>query len=65
MYFSKQEEELIRKMAGKMRIQAAKHDAEAHQKVLAAEKKALLAIVSKYKVHESDIEALMTWKHSH
>ena len=59
MFFSKHEEQLIRKLASKMREHAARHDAEAHAQVVAAEKKALMDIVSKYKVHEKDVEALM------
>lgn len=61
-YFNREEEKLLRKLLGKVKSQAdAKEGAAGGH---SAERKALDAIVDKYKVSEEDKKALLAWRHS-
>jgi hypothetical protein len=61
--FLQEDERLLRKILGKVKVQA-EQDAAAAAHHLAAEEAALRSIVGKYKLSEVDIKALLEWKHA-
>ncbi|GBF90802.1 hypothetical protein Rsub_03103 [Raphidocelis subcapitata] len=63
MYFNKEDERLMRRLLGKVKVQA-EQDASSAAHHAAAEEAALRQIVGKYKLAEVDIKALMEWKHA-
>lgn len=64
MYFNKEDERLLRKLLGKVKVQAEQDKASAAEYV-ASEEASVREIVKKYKVSDVDIKALLEWKHTH
>lgn len=64
MYFNKEEERLLRTLLKKVKGQADQDQAAAAQHA-ASEAAALRQIIAKYDMKESDVKALLEWKHSH
>lgn len=59
-----EDERLLRKLLGKVKVQA-DTDATAAAHHAAADEAALRAIVAKYKMGDDDIKAIVAWKHAH
>ncbi|KAI8472517.1 MAG: hypothetical protein J3K34DRAFT_519703 [Monoraphidium minutum] len=63
MYFTKEDERIMRKLLGKVKVQAEQDDAARAQHA-AAEEAALRQILRKYTVADVDLKALLEWKHA-
>lgn len=64
-YFNKEDERLMRKLLGKMKQTADKHDEHGAVGVAATEGSKLDAIISKYDISAADRAALIEWRHDH
>lgn len=64
-YFNKEDEKALKKLLGKVRSQSHNVDPSGSATSQAAELATLKAIVGKYKVSDSDLQALLQWKHAH
>jgi hypothetical protein len=65
MYFSKEDERLLRKLLTKVKKQTEVTDTSAATHSAVAEEAALRNITSKYQISKEDFQALLDWKHAH
>ncbi|KAL6764353.1 hypothetical protein V8C86DRAFT_1583785 [Haematococcus lacustris] len=65
MFFTQEDKRLFAKLLNKVKSQSDTVDTHAAAGAQAAENSALNAIVAKYKMSSSDIQALLAWKHTH
>lgn len=63
MFEPQEDERILRKLLGKVKVQA-EQDEGARAQHAAAEEAALRQILRKYTIADADIKALMEWKHS-
>lgn len=64
-FFSKEDERALAKLLKKVKSQTQTTDPSASASSTAADVATLKSIVSKYNVSDSDIKALLDWKHAH
>eukprot|EP00195_Chlamydomonas_chlamydogama_P006470 CAMPEP_0202900214 /NCGR_PEP_ID=MMETSP1392-20130828/10403_1 /ASSEMBLY_ACC=CAM_ASM_000868 /TAXON_ID=225041 /ORGANISM="Chlamydomonas chlamydogama, Strain SAG 11-48b" /LENGTH=84 /DNA_ID=CAMNT_0049586557 /DNA_START=101 /DNA_END=355 /DNA_ORIENTATION=+ len=65
LYFTKEDQRVLQKLLGKVKVQSDVADKHAAEGIRAAEVSALKPIIEKYKIGGSDVEKLLSWKHTH